>query len=739
MSQSVKEFVRQSGVDVQSSDSNSNNNFAQELEADMFRRQRDQDREARMRAAGFREPLRPELIQRPQRSLPGPRALPPPPPRRSRFAQFENNSPLENEFADINMDKLVNNALREPINTSEFDNVNLTPINEAAFEKGLAEMNPNTINEFGALTDLEISPLKPGLFVGTINKSFGKEVRLDLLPILMKKPLGKTPIGQGLYIDTKEIKGIYGQFKTGFSHTKEGGPKGSINKPFASVQIMVTVSDGVNSQGGLCNIYRNGKILFRNGFVGTNITNQPELIRRFIVDNYTQKEPFLYSPIEYNNLSGQFSINGVFTNLTRMQMKFSKYGSTTYEPELSPMLYVTMKGYTLNISKSGTVQIIGAKSPAIMENAYKAVTPLIREFYRDGDVKIDNTKRKTKAKRKTKKVSPPKKTKPVVKRKAPLTNNQINALKIDGKKCDRMSRDELKTLARKIGILSFRIKNGPTTRDMRKDEICAAIKAKSKTKNVTVKNTNKNKNVKLSGTGSTFRIGGKLCRDKTLTEIKQFAALLKINTSGKQTKDALCKQIEKSRNNLAKPKPPPPPKPTKRNVQKEKKAQVQTGKMKERVKRVGLDDNSIRKDLEKQYGKAWMNRYKPNLTQDVRNIKNAVSRVGANNRNKALGVPKKMVVDQIKKDMIKNWKMQRKRNLERNYVMKNVNVTGVPNNMKNKWRQAAANEALRRNKILTAKQFAALKKKWLKGMKNITNNGNARRNIGAARARIETL
>ena len=738
MSQSVKEFVRQSGVDVQSSDSNSNNNFAQELEADMFRRQREQDREARMRAAGFREPLRPELIQRPRRPLPGPRALPPPPPRRSRFA---NNSPLENEFADVNVDKLVNNALREPINTSEFDNMNLTPINEAAFEKGLAEMNPNTINEFGALTDLEISPLKPGLFVGTINKSFGKEVRLDLLPILMKKPLGKTPIGQGLYIDTKEIKGIYGQFKTGFSHTKEGGPKGSINKPFASVQIMVTVSDGVNSQGGLCNIYRNGKILFRNGFVGTNIANQPELIRRFIVDNYTQKEPFLYSPIEYNNLSGQFSINGVFSNLTRMQMKFSKYGTTTYEPELSPMLYVTMKGYTLNISKSGTVQIIGAKSPAIMENAYKAVTPLIREFYRDGDVTIDKTKRKTKAKRKTKtkKVSPPKKTKPVVKRKAPLTNNQLNALKIDGKKCDRMSRDELKTLARKIGIISFRIKNGPTTRDMRKSEICAAIKAKSKTKNVTVKNTNKNKNVKLSGTGSTFRIGGKLCRDKTLTEIKQFAALLKINTSGKQTKDALCKQIEKTRNNLAKPKPPPPPKPTKRNVQREKKAQVQTEKMKERVKRVGLDDNSIRKDLEKQYGKAWMNRYKPNLTQDVRNIKNAVSRVGANNRNKALGVPKKMVVDQIKKDMIKNWKMQRKRNLERNYVMKNVNVTGVPNNMKNKWRQAAANEALRRNKILTAKQFAALKKKWLKGMKNIRGNGNALRNIGAARARVETL
>ena len=113
--------------------------------------------------------------------------------------------------------------------------------------------------------------------------------------------------------------------------------------------------------------------------------------------------------------------------------------------------------------------------------------------------------------------------------------------------------------------------------------------------------------------------------------------------------------------------------------------------------------------------------------------------MSANNRNKALGVPKKMVVDKIKKDMVKNWKMQRKRNLERNYVMKNVNVTGVPNNMKNRWRQAAANEALRRNKAMTAKQFAVLKKKWLKGMASIRGNGNTRRNIGAARARIETL
>ena len=52
MSQRVKEFVRQSGVEVQSPDSNSNDEFARELEQDMLRRQRE-------RAAGFRTPPRP--------------------------------------------------------------------------------------------------------------------------------------------------------------------------------------------------------------------------------------------------------------------------------------------------------------------------------------------------------------------------------------------------------------------------------------------------------------------------------------------------------------------------------------------------------------------------------------------------------------------------------------------------------------------------------------------------------
>jgi len=711
MSQSVKEFVRQSGVNVQSPDSasNSNNNFARELEADMFRREREQAREARMRAAGFREPTRPELLQRPPPGLPAPRP--------SRFAQFENNnSPLENEFSDLNIDKLVNNALKEPINTSEFEN-----------------MNP--INEF--TDNLEISPLKPGMFNATINRPFGKDPRLDLIPIMMKKPLGKTPIGEGLYIDTREMRGIYGQFKTGFSHTKEAGPKGNINKTFASVQIMMTVSNGTESQSATFNIYRNGKVRFSGGFVGTNITTQPELIRRFVVENYTQKQPFLYSPIEYNNLSGQFSINGIFSNLTRASMKFSKYGSVSYEPEITPMLYVTMNGYTLNISKSGTIQIIGAKSPAVMENAYKAISPLIREFYRDGDITL-GVKAKPKRKTKAKKVSP-KKTKAVVKRGVPLSNSQINALKLDGKKCERMDKKELKDLARKMNIVNLRIKTESGTRDMTKKEICEAIKGKSKAKTATMRNINKNKNVSLAGTNNTFRVGRKLCRDMKLDEIKRFAALLKINTNGKQTKDVLCKQIEKVRNNMTKPLPPAP---SKRQVQQTKAKQVVDKKTEVKAKKVGIDENSIRKDLTKLYSKTWMNRYKPNLTQDIKNVKNAINKIGKQNRDKTIGLPKKMVVDKIKKQMVSNWKMQRKRELEKKYITNMVNTNGLSNNLKNEYRRMAANymmNMLNQKKQPTAKRMSEYKKRWLKTRANAMRNATPTKINRSVKARVEKM
>ena len=153
MSQRIKEFVRQSGVEIQSPDSNSDNNFARELEENMLRRQRE-------RAAGFRTPPRrvqvPQVLQR----------------------NMVNNKTYEGAFKE--------------------------------FEE----------NEFGGLTNsnirqllipLEMTKLNPGMFNATVDSGFGqKDAVVDLKKILMKTPLPKAAIGEGLYLDTTETKGWYG-------------------------------------------------------------------------------------------------------------------------------------------------------------------------------------------------------------------------------------------------------------------------------------------------------------------------------------------------------------------------------------------------------------------------------------------------------------------------------------------------------------------------------------------------
>ena len=242
----------------------------------------------------------------------------------------------------------------------------------------------NNIPEMPSPIIFKVSKLNPGMFNATVNKNFSAETRINLKKILLKSPLPKTPIGEGLYIDTKEINGIYGRFTTGFSHTREYGKKGDLGKDFFTVQLKVTISNDVESKGATINFYKNGKIRFSGGFIGSNISNQPELIRRFMVDNYSDREAFLYSPFEYNNLSGQFRVNGVFKSMPELQRKFVlQYGAVDakYDPELSPFMYVTYKGHKYILAKSGNIQISGASTPADMLVAYTDGSQLAKMLY----------------------------------------------------------------------------------------------------------------------------------------------------------------------------------------------------------------------------------------------------------------------------------------------------------------------------------------------------------------------
>jgi hypothetical protein len=458
MSQQLREFVKQSGVELRPANSPnsvsttaSNNALVREIEADM----------------GFPPRLEKNIIDN---------------SNYGEFAQFLNNS-------DNNMPEMPSPII------------------------------------------FKVSKLNPGMFNATVNKNFSAETRINLKKILLKSPLPKTPIGEGLYIDTKEINGIYGRFTTGFSHTREYGKKGDLGKDFFTVQLKVTISNDVESKGATVNFYKNGKIRFSGGFIGSNISNQPELIRRFMVDNYSDREAFLYSPFEYNNLSGQFRVNGVFKSMEELQRKFVlQYGAVDakYDPELSPFMYVTHKGHKYILAKSGNIQISGAPTPADMLVAYTDGSQLAKMLYEKGDITLTASvpNRLVKGKK-------------VPKKKVILTKKQTAALKIDAKQCMRMPKSELVDLAKKMGVVGI-------TTSTKKDEICDKIKKVSGTKSATFRNTEKKKNVALVGSGNNFKVGRATCTGYSKTELLRVAGILKIKLDPKETKVTLCKKIEKA-------------------------------------------------------------------------------------------------------------------------------------------------------------------------------------------------
>jgi len=636
-----------------------------------------------------------------------------------RFKQFENNSPLANEFDDIvlnsNNEKMIQNILAEQNINENFDNI------------------PQQ-------TGLQISKLNPGMFNALVNKEFGQTPRLDLKSILLKRPLAKSPVGEGLYIDTTEIRGVYGQFKQGFSHTKESGPQGDLNKNYNQVQIKLQVTNNVETKGATVSLFRNGKIRFSGGFVGTNIANQPELIRRFVVEKYTDKQPFLYSDFEYNNLSGQFRINGVFKNMASISMRARQYGMTeaSYEPEITPFLYIESPEHKYIITRNGNVQISGAKSPRDMERAYTFGSEFVRRLDQNGEIQVTGefstnlrAGPKPKAKAKTK----------VVKAKTKLSKNQLNALMVDTKMCRRMKLTELKDFARTLGVVNFRTRTTQGSREATKDEICTMIKKKQGIKTVTYKNTNKGKNVSLSGTNARFKVGKVLCKNLKVKELLRIAGVMKIPLTGKEKKADLCKLIEKARNNIN-AKPVVSPRAAKQKAKNNKKAAKELSKNINRQLKINdaemkrrLNNNSIRNDLNKLYGSKWMNRYKPNLTQDVKTVQNRIRNIKKTNK---LGVPFKRDVDALKKKLVEQWKRERVRNLEKNLI----NVTGVAFNLRDSYRRAAINYVMNlqsNKKRATAKRMQDFKKNWLKFRNNVNTNVRARGINRAVRARVETL
>ena len=522
---------------------------------------------------------------------------------------------------------------------------------------------------------LKIGKFHPGMYNVLVNKKFSKdEKRVDLQYILKQKPKGHAKIATGLTIDLNEIKGYYGRFQTGAIHTSNFGLKGDLNKEFFSVQLSGYTMDGTERKNFTFVIYSNGKIRFSGGFLGSsNLKKQPEALRKYLIDTYTQKQGFLYNEIEYNNIAGFFNTNVNF-DLTRIsQQNPVKAQSISYESELTPFLYMTYKDHNFVLSTksgklgSGVVQVQGESDPDDLENAYKVGVDMVKLLhvlgYTMGLVNRNVNLPKLPMMKSVKASTCPKPRRPpckdgfevrknpqgseccfkipkkrgVSKKKATPKNVSISydkdgTMKIGGRKCDRLTKPVLLDVAKKLGVVGVRQKNT-------KNVICSALDAIEK------------------GT-SNLKVDGKLCRTMKKDQLIAMALSKGITIDDKDTVKMLCDKLQDKPNS-----------PNSLANEMEYALKMRRSRNATNQKR-RLNDTGIRNDLVKMYGKKWMTKYGKvmDLDKNVRDVKRELNKAEKNNslnvttRN---GVIRKMVANDIKKAMVKDMKLNQENTLKK--------------------------------------------------------------------------
>lgn len=592
------------------------------------------------------------------------------------FNEFLNNNNTNvNKKLLVNTMRFLTNNERIELKKDLNNGKNINRKMNSMVKRKLDEVN---------LGALKISPLKLGFFNAIVNDTFDKKERINLVNIFNKKPHARKSIPRtSLDIEIKSIKLFHGQFKVGAEHSLSG-IFGEIdpNKKYFMTQIAARVYDGKAEGGITFRVYRNGKIHFSGGILNNNI-KQPEQIRKYIVDTFTNRERFLYSPITYNNTAGQFDVNGAL-NLPGVARAFRISTKIDYEPELRAALRMDYLGVSFQLFTTGVVQILGVRSEQEMLQAYEYGKDLVTQIYVMGLMTISNKPaKKIKAKNvavnalNTVKTAYEKlqssgkansvtmknlcekfgKKKPVTapKNNSVTYNNKKNIIKIGKKACTRYPKAELVAAAKRIGVVDIKATTS-------KENICEKIKAR---------------------VFGTFKVENKPCLGYTKAQLIPLAITKGISVTDNDTVKTICEKMQK-----------PPP-----TIKKPAKVKNNTALMEKRR----LTDNTIKKNLETLYGKKWLNTYRnvmPSLNENVAEIKRRVEALNVK-KNKS-GVPFKKNVNAIKKMSVRDWKFQRKKTL-------NNKLNALNNNF--------ANELENLMNVEIVKKKKPTKTKFLKGTK----------------------
>jgi hypothetical protein len=472
----------------------------------------------------------------------------------------------------------------------------------------------NSVN----MSKFSVSPLKLGFFNAIVNDKFDKKERIDLVKIFNKKPHGRKSIPRSsLDIEIKSIKLYFGQFKVGAEHSLSG-KFGEIDpkKKYFMAQISAHVYDGKANQGITFRVYRNGKIHFSGGILNNNI-KQPEQIRKYIVDTFTERESFLYSPIMYNNTTGQFDVKGSI-NLSGVVKAFRLSTKIDYEPELRAALRMDYLGTSLQLFTTGIIQVLGVRTEEEMLQAYNMGVDLATQLYVLGLIVPSGGNAKSIVKKKQKKVVASNKNVSNI-----TYNLNKNKVKVSKKLCTRLPKPELVAAAKKIGVVDIK---STTT----KDKICDMIKAR---------------------VFGNFKVENKPCLAYTKAKLTPLAIAKGVTVTDADTVKTICEKLQA-----------PPPK--QKNVAKAKATAKAAAKVNTTMQKRRLTNNTIKENLRTLYGKRWLNKYEnvmPSLNENVADIKKRINALNVK-RNKK-GIPFKSEANAVKKMSVREWKFTRKKML----------------------------------------------------------------------------
>ena len=166
-------------------------------------------------------------------------------------------------------------------------------------------------------------------------------------------------------------------------------------------------------------------------------------------------------------------------------------------------------------------------------------------------------------------------------------------LKIGSRQCMRYSREALANIARNQGIIN--IKKGD-----RKEDICAKLVNKLGIVQY-APFTHNGKEYIFTGNGDKFKIGRRVCKTYDIATLRMFLKKMNIPFTSSEKRPALCKKIEAARVKLPSPNKTPSPKPKKRGrpPKKNKTPTNKSSKGKSPVSSNSNNNNNLIKNIEK--------------------------------------------------------------------------------------------------------------------------------------------